>query len=109
MKADLATQGSWEGVYGGDGYNVIGASASYPSYAQVSASGYSSYTWTNSTSDPRALQKPGGGAVHGVHNKAKLGFAQALPIDEFFQSIQIGRARFDGMDQVFARRKRRRG
>ena len=54
---DTATQGSWNGVYGGDGYNVINDAASYPAYAQVAPSGQSSYTWAPSTSDVRGLQK----------------------------------------------------
>jgi serine protease len=57
--ADSATQGSWQGVYGADGYNVIGASTAYPAYATVAASGQSSFTWAPSTTDPRALQQPG--------------------------------------------------
>src|SRR6185312_15127374 len=34
VKSDGATQGSWQGAYGGDGYNVIqGGAPSYPAYA----------------------------------------------------------------------------
>jgi hypothetical protein len=59
LKADAATQGYWQGAYGGDGYNVVGAGApSYPSYAAVTPAGNSAYTWAASTPDPRALQKP---------------------------------------------------
>jgi hypothetical protein len=54
---DSTTQGSWNGVYGGDGYNVVNDLASYPSYAVVTPSGQGSYTWLTSTSDVRALQK----------------------------------------------------
>jgi hypothetical protein len=32
---DAATQGSWKGVYGSDGYNVVNDAISYPAYAQV--------------------------------------------------------------------------
>ncbi len=35
---DTTTQGNWKGVYGSDGYNVIGDTASYPAYAQVTPS-----------------------------------------------------------------------
>jgi hypothetical protein len=55
--SDAATQGNWKGVYGADGYNVIGDMSSYPSYATVTPSGVSPITWTNNTSDLRALQK----------------------------------------------------
>jgi hypothetical protein len=54
------TRGNWIGVYGSQGYNVIGDAASYPSYATVTPIGQSSYTWAASTTDPRALQNPGG-------------------------------------------------
>jgi predicted outer membrane repeat protein len=63
VKADPTTQGSWQGVYGGDGYNVIGATAAnprYPSYAQVTPAGTFDWTWAASAGDFRALQKPGG-------------------------------------------------
>src|SRR5262249_20607449 len=57
VKNDTATQGSWDGIYGADGYNIIGDTSSYPSYAQVSVSGQSNWTWAASTNDNRALQK----------------------------------------------------
>src|SRR6266481_7465698 len=57
VTTDTTTQGNWKGVYGSDGYNVINDAASYPSYAQVSVSGQSAYTWAASTSDARALLK----------------------------------------------------
>src|ERR1019366_2458453 len=54
---DISTAGTWKGVYGADGFNVIGNSASVPAYVTVTPSGSSSYVWANSTSDTRALQK----------------------------------------------------
>jgi hypothetical protein len=59
VKTDTTTKGSWKGVYGADGYNVIDNAASYPSYAQVTPSGQSDYVWAASTTDLRALQKAG--------------------------------------------------
>ncbi|MEO6035314.1 MAG: chitobiase/beta-hexosaminidase C-terminal domain-containing protein [Verrucomicrobiota bacterium] len=60
VKADTTTKGTWKGIYGADGYNVIGNSTSYPAYAQVSVVGKSDWTWTASTtSDLRCLQKAG--------------------------------------------------
>jgi hypothetical protein len=59
LKSDGTTQGSWQGAYGGDGYNVVDAGApSYPPYATVTPVGPADYVWQASTSDPRALQKP---------------------------------------------------
>jgi subtilisin family serine protease len=60
LKKDSSTEGSWIGAYGSQGYNVIGDTTSYPSYATVTSSGASSWTWSGSTTDPRALQNPGG-------------------------------------------------
>jgi hypothetical protein len=57
VKTDVTTLGSWKGVYGGDGFNVINDTVSYPTYVTATPSGYSLYTWAASTSDPRALQK----------------------------------------------------
>jgi thermitase len=57
VKTDATTQGTWQGVYGASGYQVLGDTTSLPAYAALSVSGQSAYTWVPSTSDPRALQK----------------------------------------------------
>lgn len=49
VSTDQTTGGSWQGAYGADGCNVAGDSAAYPSYAQVSSVGATSYTWAAST------------------------------------------------------------
>ena len=59
VKTDSNASGSWKGVYGRDGYNIINNAVSNPSYANVSASGASSWTWAGSTSVSQALQKAG--------------------------------------------------
>src|SRR5205823_2142381 len=51
---DIATQGGWVGTYGADGYEVISGSTQLPSYAVVSPSGQSTWTWNPATTDPRA-------------------------------------------------------
>ncbi|OAI50103.1 hypothetical protein AYO44_18020 [Planctomycetaceae bacterium SCGC AG-212-F19] len=59
VKTDITTQGNWNSAYGADGYNVSqDANTKIPSYAQVSFSNQSNYTWAGSTSDVRALKKP---------------------------------------------------
>ena len=58
LRIDTTTQGTWHGVYGSQGYNIVNEGSSYPAYAQVSVAGASTYTWNNSTSDVRALQRP---------------------------------------------------
>jgi hypothetical protein len=57
LKIDTTTAGSWKGVYGADGYNIIDDQASYPAYVSVTPSGYGDYIFTGSTTDTRALQK----------------------------------------------------
>jgi len=62
VRADTTTQGTWQGVYGADGYNIINDTTNYPSYVTVSASG-TPYTWNPSTTDVSALQKAAPGAT----------------------------------------------
>ena len=53
---DTTTEGSWIGVYGSQGYNIINSGVSYPSYATVTPAGNHLNTWAASTSVPQALQ-----------------------------------------------------
>jgi fibronectin type 3 domain-containing protein len=57
---DAATRGNWKGVYGADGYSIaqLSGGTSLPAYASLSVSGNYNYTWSASTTDARALQKP---------------------------------------------------
>jgi hypothetical protein len=57
VKADTTTQGNWKGVYGKDGYNLVGDLSSIPAYAQIAARSYTAWTWSGSTTETRALQK----------------------------------------------------
>src|SRR5712664_430300 len=57
---DTSTQGSWHGVYGADGYSVANDTQSLPSYASFAVQNQQNYTWTSSTTDPRALQTGSG-------------------------------------------------
>ena len=56
VKTDTATEGSWNGVYGSNGYVIEGSTNSPPSYASLSFTGNTTYTWNGSTSDGRALE-----------------------------------------------------
>jgi len=56
VATDTSTQGNWSGVYGGDGYVVVGASQVMPAYASLAAQNQLNWTWASSTTDPRALQ-----------------------------------------------------
>src|SRR6185437_15103252 len=44
VTTDTTTQGSWNGTYGSDGFNVIGGDTSLPSYAAYSVTG-DQYFW----------------------------------------------------------------
>ena len=57
VKSDTTTLGNWKGVYGIEGYNVLGDSAKYPAYSTVWAGGKSDWLWGSSTTDARALLK----------------------------------------------------
>ena len=49
VRADAATQGSWQGVYGGDGYQLVNDAARLPAYAQLTPSNQLSWTWAPSS------------------------------------------------------------
>jgi hypothetical protein len=66
LGSDGTTQGSWQGAYGADGYQVAGDQAALPGYAAVSVSGASPYVWAASTTDPTALQKAAAGSTDRV-------------------------------------------
>jgi hypothetical protein len=57
VKVDTTTQGNWHGVYGADGYTVVGDQASNPGYVTPVPTGQSLAVWAASTGDARGLQK----------------------------------------------------
>ncbi len=61
VTTDTTTQGNWKTTYGIDGYSVSGDSAHLPNYAQVKSAGQAAYTWSDATSDARALQRASSG------------------------------------------------
>ena len=56
--SDVATRGSWRGVYGAEGYVLAQGPTNPRAYRAVAVAGHSNFTWAASTADPRALQKP---------------------------------------------------
>lgn len=62
VRADGLTEGTWTGAYGADGYALFGGASSLPSYATLSVSNASQWTWDPSPSDPRAPQTAPGSA-----------------------------------------------
>ena len=63
VKTDTATQGSWKGVYGADGYSIAGDDTRPPAYGTVSRTGWQ-VLWNGNglTKDVRAPERAGGGA-----------------------------------------------
>jgi hypothetical protein len=78
VKFDTATQGSWQGVYGADGYNVINDAISYPAYVTPTVTGNSSFTWP-ATTDIRALQEANSSARIAAVWYAATSFTIDLP------------------------------
>ena len=59
LKQDATTKGSWSGIYGAQGYDIVSGPTSLPAGDTVTPSGQLTYTYTTTSSDPRALQVPG--------------------------------------------------
>ncbi|WP_261344031.1 S8 family peptidase [Aquisphaera giovannonii] len=57
--ANTTARGNWQGAFGADGYSIPRGASALPSYAAVSTSGASLYTWSTTTTDARALSVPG--------------------------------------------------
>ena len=64
---DSTTLGAWRSAYGGDGYDIAqdtsGGNPVLPSYAQVTLSGASDFTWQSPSTSPYALQDADGSAA----------------------------------------------
>ena len=54
VRSDTSTQGNWVSLYGGQGYSIAGETNNLPAFASVVISGQSNWTWSTSTTDPRA-------------------------------------------------------
>src|SRR5260370_3451718 len=67
VATDTATQGNWKGVYGADGFDVSQIRRAHdstpPTLESRILSSDSNFTWTASTSDPRAPQKTAVGST----------------------------------------------
>ena len=67
---DTTSQGNWKPTYGSDGWDIPSDASSnnpkIPSYASVSLSGISTYTWAASTAQIRAPQKSATGSTDRV-------------------------------------------
>ena len=57
VATDTTTLGSWQDVYGAAGYVIAPDTQQLPDALQVAPDNASQFTWADSTSDPRGLQK----------------------------------------------------
>ena len=60
---DTVTQGNWRGLYGADGYAVLGDVIALPPYADVQPLGHAFWTWNPGPPEARALERVAGGRV----------------------------------------------
>ena len=60
---DTKTQGTWTGNYGASGYLIANGANALPAFATANLTGQGAWTFTSSTSDPRALQIASGSAT----------------------------------------------
>jgi hypothetical protein len=60
LRTDATTLGNWHAAYGADGYSVAGNGQNLPGYASFAVQNQADYTWTNNTTDTRALQTADG-------------------------------------------------
>ena len=63
LTTDTTTRGNWPGTYGADGQIIPNSIQNPPAYASVSLSGASNWTWSNNTTDVRALQSASGSST----------------------------------------------
>ncbi|MEO7275381.1 MAG: right-handed parallel beta-helix repeat-containing protein [Vicinamibacterales bacterium] len=59
-RSDDTTTGNWTGVYGSKGYALAGDAVLLPSWAPTTIGGASTWTWSWSTADMRAVRRPDG-------------------------------------------------
>jgi hypothetical protein len=57
---DTTTEGTWTRKYGAEGNMIAKETAATPTYANVTFTGDTAYTWASSTTDARALQTSSG-------------------------------------------------
>jgi hypothetical protein len=75
IDTDTTTEGAWIGPYGAKGYDIAAGAVSVPGYATVATTGMA-YTWTASTTDPRALE-----GVGGTGSLASCWYASSFAVD----------------------------
>lgn len=57
VSRDATSLGSWRGVYGAEGHQVIGHTRELPAYVTAGASGHTGYAWTWTTMDLSGMER----------------------------------------------------
>jgi len=111
---DALTKGAWKGVYGSDGYVVVGAGQSLPAGARVGYINGAERVWVPATMDVQALQKPGGDdriaacRAAGLHEIIDLEFSDTRPHDVALYLVDWDRTgRWTVVDVIDATTRRR--
>ncbi|MFN7140177.1 MAG: chitobiase/beta-hexosaminidase C-terminal domain-containing protein, partial [Limisphaerales bacterium] len=60
IRADTTTRGTWKGVYGSEGYTIVGNAMKIPTYTQAYPFGKTDWIWQFSTTNINGLQKETG-------------------------------------------------
>ncbi len=82
VEADSATSGNWLGVYGAGGYIIATQPSTLPANASVTFSGASLLTWSTTTTDPAALQRPSGSGRIATAWNAPLEYSVTLTFSD---------------------------
>jgi len=91
VTADTNTQGNWMGTYGADGYDIAYAAQSLPSYDQtftVVNPDVGDLWGNSSTTDPRALEIPGGSRMPTEWNSLHFSLPPTFGFDVNFTDGQ---------------------
>lgn len=59
LTVDTTTQENWPNRYGAAGYPLPNGASQLPPYVEFTLANQLAWTWAASTTDPRALQRPG--------------------------------------------------
>jgi hypothetical protein len=91
VKSDAKTQGTWQSVYGSDGYTIADDQTKNPSYVTPSITPATPYVAAQSTTDVRALQKVSKPAdrVSATWYANSIGSSEAVVIDLPFSDSAV--------------------
>ncbi|RPI54214.1 MAG: hypothetical protein EHM55_11470 [Acidobacteria bacterium] len=78
IQADATTRGNWKGVYGAQGYAVVRDQTALPTAVRLGGNKPSEWTWAESSSELRALQRQQSGRIAATWFGEKFSFDLAF-------------------------------